>query len=182
MNMYELKLLWLSRSDCYWWTGQNQRTFDIGMFPRCWTEPDGRRRNGVDISRPLRHSFIHTGHGSSSGPTWGSPAAIDEVYLRNPMEPMDILEMKDPSAKLMKEPRRPSALPVADVTKFKKQFNYVRLSEDAPETTDPTPNEDSLLIDLSSDTPVIIILEYIPSLFIEFESFLLFFSPSRYRN
>lgn len=152
------------------------------MFPRCWTEPDGRRRNGVDISRPLRHSFIHTGHGSSSGPTWGSPAAIDEVYLRNPMEPMDILEMKDPSAKLMKEPRRPSALPVADVTKFKKQFNYVRLSEDAPETTDPTPNEDSLLIDLSSDTPVIIILEYIPSLFIEFESFLLFFSPSRYRN
>ena len=48
------------RPDFFWWTGQNQRTFDIGIFPRCWTEPL-RRRNGEDISRPLRHSFIHTG-------------------------------------------------------------------------------------------------------------------------
>ena len=99
------------------------------------------------------------GHGSSSGPTWGSPAVIDEVYLRNPMEPLDVLEMKDPSVRLMKEPRRPNALPVADATKFKKQFNYVRLSEDVAEAADPTsPSDDPLLIDLSSDSPVIISL------------------------
>lgn len=72
------------------------------------------------------------------------------------MEPLDVLEMKDPSVRLMKEPRRPSALPVADASKFKKQFNYIRLSEDAPDTGDPATNEDPLLIDLSSDSPVII--------------------------
>ena len=22
------------RADCYWWKGQNQRTFEIGQFPR----------------------------------------------------------------------------------------------------------------------------------------------------
>lgn len=22
------------KADCYWWKGQNQRTFDIGIFPR----------------------------------------------------------------------------------------------------------------------------------------------------
>ena len=54
-------LTFQSRPDFFWWTGQNQRTFEIGIFPRCWTEPL-RRRNGEDISVPLRHSFIHTGN------------------------------------------------------------------------------------------------------------------------
>lgn len=44
-----------------------------------------------DISEPLSNSFIHTGHGSAFGESWGSPAYIDEMYLRNPMEPPDVL-------------------------------------------------------------------------------------------
>ena len=35
--------------------------------------------SGVDISRPLKNSFIHTGHGDVLGEnTWGNIAAIDE--------------------------------------------------------------------------------------------------------
>ncbi|ROT70357.1 putative tyrosine-protein kinase sid-3 isoform X2 [Penaeus vannamei] len=72
----------------YWWKGQNQRTFQIGDFPRCIGDPQRRLAN-QDISKPLRNSFIHTGHGGVSGKTWGSPAFIDDMYLRNPMEPPD---------------------------------------------------------------------------------------------
>ena len=42
----------------------------------------------INFSRPLKNSFLHTGHGSSSrGKSWGSPGQIDEVYLKNPMTP-----------------------------------------------------------------------------------------------
>lgn len=61
----------------YWWKGQNLGTFDIGQFPRCIVDPM-RPKSGNDISKPLRNSFIHTGHGSVSGKSWGSPAFIDE--------------------------------------------------------------------------------------------------------
>ena len=60
-NVISCIVLLKFRPDFYWWTGQCQRTFNIGIFPRCWTEPSGRRRNGEDISQPLIHSFIHTG-------------------------------------------------------------------------------------------------------------------------
>lgn len=34
---------------------------------------------GHDISKPLKNSFIHTGHGDVlSGNTWGDPRKIDE--------------------------------------------------------------------------------------------------------
>ena len=100
-----------------------------------------RRRNGEDISRPLRHSFIHTGHGSPSGSSWGNPAAIDDVYLRNPMEPLDILGVEDAAtAEVVQEPRRPSVLPVGDLNKSKRQFNYFRLNDDAVEA-DSLPNK-----------------------------------------
>ena len=106
-----------------------------------------------------------SGHGSSVGPSWGSPAAIDEVYLRNPMEPMDILKMKDPSS--LESPRRV----VGAAVKMKTQFNYFRLNDDGvepqgsesaspvsmPKTNQPISSnsrEESLLIDLSPDTPV----------------------------
>ncbi|XP_075237189.1 activated Cdc42 kinase isoform X1 [Lycorma delicatula] len=74
----------------YWWRGQNTRTFEIGLFPRCHVDPMRRKAAG-DISRPLTNSFIHTGHGDPYGPTWGSPAAIDKVYLENPMDPPDVV-------------------------------------------------------------------------------------------
>jgi len=77
------------RPDRYYWKGQSQKSFDIGLFPRCVVTPL-RKRQPDDISAPLRNSFIHTGHGSISENSWGSPSFIDEVYLKNPMEPPDL--------------------------------------------------------------------------------------------
>lgn len=51
-----------------------------------------RPKISEDISKPLQNSFIHTGHGSAFGDSWGSPSFIDEMYLKNPMDPPDILE------------------------------------------------------------------------------------------
>lgn len=73
----------------HWWRGQNQRTFDIGDFPRrCVQNVAGKKAK--DISKPLKNSFIHAGHGSHRGKNWGSPNQIDDVYLRNPMTPPDL--------------------------------------------------------------------------------------------
>jgi len=33
---------------------------------------------GDDISGPLKHSFIHTGHADATGKLWGDPGQIDE--------------------------------------------------------------------------------------------------------
>lgn len=76
-------------AELYWWKGQNLRTFDIGLFPRCLVDPM-RPKLSEDISKPLKHSFIHTGHGAAFGETWGSPAFIDDMYLKNPMDPPDV--------------------------------------------------------------------------------------------
>jgi len=90
------------KPDCHWWKGQNLRTFDIGLFPRSLANPL-RKKAVEDISKPLRNSFIHAGHGSAFGQCWGSPSHIDDVYLRNPMEPPDLLgvdgEIKAPARK-----------------------------------------------------------------------------------
>jgi activated CDC42 kinase 1 len=77
------------RPDRYYWKGQSQKSYDVGLFPRCVVTPL-RKRKPDDISAPLRNSFIHTGHGSISENSWGSPSFIDEVYLKNPMEPPDL--------------------------------------------------------------------------------------------
>jgi len=38
--------------------------------------------SGDDISGPLKHSFIHTGHADATGKLWGDPGQIDEyVFL-----------------------------------------------------------------------------------------------------
>lgn len=82
------------RPDFYWWRGQNKRNNKVGLFPRHCVDPQ-RKLASVDISKPLKHSFIHTGHGDPGGKTWGDPTRIDEVYLRNPMEPPDIPTKND---------------------------------------------------------------------------------------
>ena len=61
----------------YYWKGQNKRTGQVGVFPRSLVDPQ-RRRTGDDISQPLKHSFIHTGHLDASGKKWGDPGQIDE--------------------------------------------------------------------------------------------------------
>lgn len=139
-------------SENYWWRGQNQRTFEVGDFPRCIADPQ-RRLENQDISTPLRNSFIHTGHGGIRGKTWGSPAFIDDMYLRNPMEPPDKL------GKPM-SPRRVKYQSLRFKQGYRRQFNYSRLvnekwPDDLPraQTLKPQKNtshgRDELLIDLS---------------------------------
>ncbi|XP_026273793.2 activated Cdc42 kinase Ack isoform X2 [Frankliniella occidentalis] len=118
------------RADCYWWKGQNQRTFDIGQFPRCIVDPL-RKKLSEDISSPLQNSFIHTGHGDPYGKSWGSPAFIDEVYLRNPMEPPDVLGMATNPGPTSKLPDRKKNKPHQQAEKsnrHSKQFSYSKLN------------------------------------------------------
>lgn len=63
--------------------GQNQRTFEIGTFPRNILEVLRFNRHGTlnPISRPLHGTLQHTAHGSAVGGTsWGSPSFIDSSY------------------------------------------------------------------------------------------------------
>ncbi|ELU18506.1 hypothetical protein CAPTEDRAFT_168170 [Capitella teleta] len=74
----------------YWWNGQCKRTCQVGKFPRMLLT-DCACCAVEDISSPLKNSLIHTGHADPTGKkSWGDPGTIDEVYLRNPMEPPDI--------------------------------------------------------------------------------------------
>ncbi|KAJ8384321.1 hypothetical protein AAFF_G00206780 [Aldrovandia affinis] len=79
------------RAENYWWRGQNKRTLKVGQFPRnAVTSVAGLSAH--DISRPLKNSFIHTGHGDTNPHRcWGFPDKIDDLYLGNPMDPPDIL-------------------------------------------------------------------------------------------
>jgi len=72
----------------YWWKGQNQRTFEIGWFPLCSTRWLAPKRNPNFVSKPLKNSFVHTGHCGPNG-RWGSPKMIDQMYLKNPLQPDD---------------------------------------------------------------------------------------------
>ncbi|XP_055598876.1 activated Cdc42 kinase Ack [Uranotaenia lowii] len=67
--------------------GQNQRTFDIGTFPRNVAVDAAKHRGGTStISRPLHDSFRHTAHGTAFGTSWGNPGTLEmngEVKLRS---------------------------------------------------------------------------------------------------
>lgn len=62
--------------------GQNQRTFEIGTFPRNILEVLRFNRHGTlnTISRPVQGTFQHTAHGSSAGSNWGVPSFLDSSY------------------------------------------------------------------------------------------------------
>ncbi|XP_077539895.1 activated Cdc42 kinase isoform X2 [Haemaphysalis longicornis] len=129
------------RPEHHWWRGQNQRTFRIGQFPRSACESLSRV-SPRDISRPLRNSFIHTGHMDVSGRTWGQPGFIDELYLRNPMDPPDLLGLAPEeeegggpppalAARLQELARRSSqGNPIAKRTTQMRQYSYNRLVND----------------------------------------------------
>ncbi|XP_070394446.1 activated CDC42 kinase 1 isoform X2 [Dermacentor albipictus] len=131
------------RPEHHWWRGQSQRTFRIGQFPRGACESLSRV-SPRDISRPLRNSFIHTGHMDVSGRTWGDPGSIDELYLRNPMEPPDLLglppeddEPPPPLATRLQELARRSSQnnPITKRTTQMRQYSYNRFVD---ERTDPS--------------------------------------------
>uniref|UniRef100_A0A8C1RIP0 Activated CDC42 kinase 1 n=1 Tax=Cyprinus carpio TaxID=7962 RepID=A0A8C1RIP0_CYPCA len=92
------------RAENYWWRGQNKRTLKVGQFPRN-TVTSVAGLSAHDISRPLKNSFIHTGHGDTNPHRcWGFPDRIDDLYLGNPMDPPDVLGQELNSA-------RPTQLP-----------------------------------------------------------------------
>ena len=109
------------RSENFCWRGQNQRSFEIGPFPRNIVE-DHTGKKFRDISRPLKNSFIHTGHGSHHGKSWGKAEAIDDIYLRSPMQASDLIggpieenfieERKLPGRHSMKMKTNPAAASV----------------------------------------------------------------------
>ncbi|KAL3860946.1 hypothetical protein ACJMK2_007040 [Sinanodonta woodiana] len=116
-------------ADNYWWKGQNKRTHAVGLFPRNFVDCQ-RRLAGEDISTPLKNSFIHTGHGAPGGKTWGDPGAIDEVYLRNPMEPPDLHDSEISEPTHLPDRNRKSS----SDGKPGKQFNYSKLKDDTNDT------------------------------------------------
>uniref|UniRef100_A0A087XL08 Activated CDC42 kinase 1 n=1 Tax=Poecilia formosa TaxID=48698 RepID=A0A087XL08_POEFO len=99
------------RAEHYWWRGQNRRTLRVGQFPRhVVTSVAGL--SAQDISRPLKHSFIHTGHGDTDPHrSWGHADRIDSLYLGNPMDPPDILGFDSGSARPTKLPNRAKKKP-----------------------------------------------------------------------
>uniref|UniRef100_A0A674N6W0 Activated CDC42 kinase 1 n=1 Tax=Takifugu rubripes TaxID=31033 RepID=A0A674N6W0_TAKRU len=94
------------RAEHYWWRGQNRGTLRVGQFPRhVVTSVAGL--SAQDISRPLKHSFIHTGHGDTDPHrSWGHADHIDSLYLGNPMDPPDVLGMDSGIARPTKLPNR----------------------------------------------------------------------------
>nr|CBN82170.1 Activated CDC42 kinase 1 [Dicentrarchus labrax] len=94
------------RAEHYWWRGQNRGTLRVGQFPRhVVTSVAGLSAH--DISRPLKHSFIHTGHGDTDPHrSWGHADRIDSLYLGNPMDPPDVLGMDSGIARPTKLPNR----------------------------------------------------------------------------
>uniref|UniRef100_A0A3Q0RCI6 Activated CDC42 kinase 1 n=1 Tax=Amphilophus citrinellus TaxID=61819 RepID=A0A3Q0RCI6_AMPCI len=103
------------RAENYWWRGQNKRTLKVGQFPRnVVTSVAGLSAH--DISRPLKNSFIHTGHGDSNPHhCWGFPDRIDDLYLGNPMDPPDVLGLDLSAARPTQLPgraKKPSYDPV----------------------------------------------------------------------
>lgn len=150
------------QADAYWWKGQNQRTFDIGVFPRCLVDAQ-RPTCSEDISKPLKNSFIHTGHGSPFGESWGSPQYIDDMYLKNPMTPPDAIGMNHDRSTLQRASQHDKVKKSysASFRNSEKQFNYRKL-EMANKTSKSKPRrppqpkldsnsttKDELLVDIS---------------------------------
>ncbi|XP_063062720.1 activated CDC42 kinase 1 [Engraulis encrasicolus] len=111
IHMNEVITIIEGRAENYWWRGQNRQTLKVGQFPRhVVTSVAGL--SAQDISRPLKNSFIHTGHGDTDpGRSWGAPDKIDDLYLGNPMDPPDVLGMDPKTDRPTKLPNRSKKLP-----------------------------------------------------------------------
>ncbi|XP_041093414.1 activated CDC42 kinase 1-like [Polyodon spathula] len=74
----------IDRSDVSEWRGQNQHTLAVGSFPAALVTGIALQPAGL-ISRPLRNSLVHTGHGDIfANRNWGSPDRLDENCKRTP--------------------------------------------------------------------------------------------------
>ena len=129
----------------FWWRGQNQRTFDIGDFPRKHVQNVAGKK-AKDISKPLKNSFVHTGHGSSKqqSKTWGSPGQIDDVYLRNPMTPPDLHVNPDGSPNTSTESDQRKRVLTGRVMKFPREQDHGAVSQQPQLQNAMSPTEDQL--------------------------------------
>ncbi|XP_031757306.1 activated CDC42 kinase 1 isoform X4 [Xenopus tropicalis] len=124
------------RAENYWWRGQNKRTLKVGQFQRN-TVTSVAGLSAHDISRPLKNSFIHTGHGDTvPAHCWGFPDRIDELYLGNPMDPPDILGLDQGTARPTQLPsrakREPPPRPPQPAARVKKpSYNTVNGEDDS---------------------------------------------------
>ncbi|XP_041420705.1 activated CDC42 kinase 1 isoform X1 [Xenopus laevis] len=124
------------RAENYWWRGQNKRTLKVGQFPRN-TVTSVAGLSAHDISRPLKNSFIHTGHGDTvPAHCWGFADRIDELYLGNPMDPPDILGLDQGTARPTQLPsrskREPPPRPPQPAARGKKpSYNTVNGEDDS---------------------------------------------------
>ncbi|XP_076868267.1 LOW QUALITY PROTEIN: activated CDC42 kinase 1 [Brachyhypopomus gauderio] len=122
------------RAENYWWRGQNRQTLKVGQFPRnVVTSVAGLSAH--DISRPLKNSFIHTGHGDTDPHrSWGAPDKIDDLYLGNPMDPPDVLGVDPKTDRPTKLPNRakkkPPPRPPQPAVNLKKPFYDSVLEDD----------------------------------------------------
>lgn len=148
--------------------GQNQRTFEIGTFPRNILEVLRFNRHGTlnTISRPINGSFQHAAHGAALGPTWGSPSFLDSSYNGK-------VQMRKKSSEQVSKNHRQQRTMSEHYTKEKKvpaskQFNYNKLVNDqrlnfeGPNTSKSRPKparppapvqqpQEGILIDLSPE-------------------------------
>lgn len=112
-----------------------------------------------DISKPLQNSFIHTGHGSAFGDSWGSPAYIDEMYLKNPMEPPDVLGIQIEPKTTPLNFERQRTLQKTTTNCFpkihqstEKQFNYKKLTNERTVKSKPQrPPQPKIIADASKE-------------------------------
>ncbi|CAH8832557.1 unnamed protein product [Trichobilharzia szidati] len=71
------------KSHKFWWSGQNKRTGEIGLFPRGIVQRgNSDTLTNEDISRPIRDSFLHAEHIRKNGTGWSSsqPGVSNEIF------------------------------------------------------------------------------------------------------
>ncbi|XP_061446924.1 non-receptor tyrosine-protein kinase TNK1 isoform X2 [Rhineura floridana] len=69
------------RPDLSTWRGQNKRTLKVGIFPSStvMSEDEAPPAGTPQISLPIRHSFVHLGHGDVDPErAWGAPDRMEE--------------------------------------------------------------------------------------------------------
>ncbi|XP_055314299.1 activated Cdc42 kinase Ack [Sitodiplosis mosellana] len=120
------------RPDLRFIKGQNQRTFDIGTFPRHIVEP--LKGKTSDISRPLNESFRHTGHGSILGNSWGNPSFIDPNYLGDERNAQTVHFRASSSAKERKYKCASEQYVRERKSNAQKQFAYNKLKNEKQAT------------------------------------------------
>lgn len=114
--------------------GQNQRTFEIGTFPRNILEVLRFNRHGTlnTISRPVHGTLQHVAHGSAVGQCWGSPSFIDSAYNSSSNSSAGVVQMRQKSAdQVSKNSRQQKAVSEhfakEKKTTANKQFSYNKL-------------------------------------------------------